>query len=111
MSVKHYESVFVIKATLTEEESAKEINSIKTILENNGATIASVKEIGIRELAYEIDKQKRGNYTICYFTAPTSLIAELERNYRINENVIKFMTVKYENKREIASWEKQSKGE
>jgi small subunit ribosomal protein S6 len=111
MSVTHYESVFVVKATLTEEEAAKEINNIKSILENNGAKIASTKEIGIRELAYEVDKQKRGNYTICYFTAPTSAIAELERNYRINENVIKFITIKYENKREIAEWEKQSKGE
>ena len=111
MSVKHYETVFVLKATLTEEEAAKEINNIKSVLENNGAEIASVKEIGVRELAYEVDKQKRGNYTICYFKAPTSTIAELERNYRINENVIKFITVKYENKREIANWEKQSKGE
>lgn len=49
-------------------------------------------------------------YYVVYFTAPTALIAELTRNIRYNENIIRFLTVKYENKKEIEAWEKLSKG-
>jgi small subunit ribosomal protein S6 len=105
--MKHYEVLFVLKPTL--EEPTKEVEAINEVITSNGGEIAKVDEIGIRDLAYEIQKNKRGYYTIVYFKAPTSAVREIERNLRINENVIRFMTVKYENKKEIAQWEKSIK--
>jgi small subunit ribosomal protein S6 len=107
--MKHYEVLFVLKPTLTDEEVSKEVEAINSVITANGGEIAAVDNIGIRDLAYEIQKNKRGYYTITYFTAPTSAIKEIERNLRINENVIRFLTVKYENKKEIAQWEKSVK--
>ncbi|CUU90148.1 30S ribosomal protein S6 [Campylobacter hyointestinalis] len=109
--MKHYELLFILKSTLTEDEAKVKVDFIKEVITKNGGEIASVVEMGTRKLAYKIDKYERGTYVVIYFTAPTALIAELVRNVRITEEVIRFLTVKYENKREIAAWEKLSKGQ
>ncbi len=67
-----------------------------------------LENIGIKELAYEIEKCKRGYYYVIYFKAPANSIAEIERNYRNNEELIRFMFIKYETKKEISSWTKMS---
>ena len=104
--MRHYELLFVLKPTLTEEEVQQKLNLMKEVLEKNGAEIASVLEMGTRRLAYEVQKFERGVYFVVYFTAPTAAIKEVERIIRINEEIIKFMTVKFEKKKELAHWEK-----
>jgi len=104
--MRHYELLFVLRPTLTEEEAKAKVDFIKEILEKNGAQIAARQDIGIRKLAYAIKKFERGNYTVFYFEAPATAISEVERIIRINEEIIKFLTVKYENKKEVAHWEK-----
>ncbi|MCZ6103651.1 30S ribosomal protein S6 [Campylobacter ureolyticus] len=108
--MKHYEVLFILKPTLTEDEIKERVDFVKEIITKNDGEVASVIEMGARKLAYTIDKYERGVYFVIYFTAPTSLIEELVRNLRYNEDVIRFLTVKYENKKEIAAWEKLSKG-
>ena len=106
--IRHYETMFIVKPTLTEEETQTQIATVKANIEKNGGEIVSVEDIGSRELAYEIKKNKRGYYYVIYFTAPTDAILELERNYRINENILRFIFVKYESKQEVAQWTKMS---
>ena len=101
--MKHYELLFILKPTLTEEEVSAKVDFVKEILTKNGANIASVQSMGTRKLAYTVKKYERGTYFVVYFEAPTQAIAEVER-------IIKFLTVKFENKKEIAAWEKMSKG-
>ena len=102
---RHYETLFVVKPTLTEEEIKTQIDNVKSILEKNGAEIAATFDWGMRKLAYEIDKNPRGYYYVIYYTAPSVLIKELERNFRYNEEIIRFLNVKYENKKEINAWQ------
>ncbi|ARQ97464.1 MULTISPECIES: 30S ribosomal protein S6 [Campylobacter] len=109
--MRHYELLFILKPTLTEDEVKVKADFIKEIITKNGGEIASVVEMGTRKLAYKIDKYERGTYFVIYFKAPTQLIAELVRNLRITEEVIRFLPVKYENKKEIAAWDKLSKGQ
>lgn len=104
--MRHYELLFVLRPTLTEEEALKKVDFIKEVLEKNCAEIATRLDMGTRKLAYPIKKFERGLYTVFYFKAPTEAIKELERIIRINEEIIKFMTVKFETKTEIANWEK-----
>ncbi|WP_257937788.1 30S ribosomal protein S6 [Campylobacter lari] len=108
--MRHYEVLFILKPTLTEEEVSAKLEFVKEVLTKNGAEIESVVPMGTRKLAYKIKKYERGTYFVIYFKAPTNLIAELERILRITEEVIRFLIVKYENKKEIAAWEKLSKG-
>ncbi len=109
--MRHYELLFILKPTLTEDEVKVKADFIKEIITKNGGEIANVVEMGTRKLAYKIEKYERGTYFVIYFKAPTQLLAELVRNLRITEEVIRFLPVKYENKKEIAAWEKLSKGQ
>ena len=106
--IKHYETMFILKPTLTEEETVAQIENIRAIIEKNGGEIAAFENVGIKELAYEIEKCKRGYYYVIYFKGNPSGIAEIERNYRNNENLIRFIFIKYDTKKEIASWTKMS---
>ncbi len=103
--MRHYETMIVLKPTLTDEEKAKTVENIKNIL----GEVAAIDEVGVRELAYPINKFERGIYYIFYYQAKPEVVKELERQLRYNEDVLRFMTVKYENKKEIKRWEDQVK--
>ena len=102
--MRFYETMFILKPTLTPEETSAKIEFFKSVLLNNGASIEGVLDMGIRNLAYEIKKCKRGYYFVIYFKAPATLVAELERNYRINEEVIRFIVINYKSKTEQKNW-------
>ena len=104
--MRHYELLLVIKPTLTEEETQQKVDLIKEVLVKNGAEMKATLAMGTRRLAYEIEKFERGAYFALYFTAPTASIKEVERIIRINEEIIRFMTVKFESKKELTHWEK-----
>lgn len=102
--MKFYETMFILKPTLVEEEIKARIEFFKEVLTKNGAEIEACLDMGMRNLAYEIKKNKRGYYFVIYFKASPKLIAELERNYRINEEVLRFIVIKYESKKEQKAW-------
>ncbi|MCK4440626.1 MAG: 30S ribosomal protein S6, partial [Sulfurovaceae bacterium] len=93
--MNNYETLFVLKPTLTDEETKAQIAKVIEILEREGAKILVTNKMGMRKLAYPVAKNERGFYTIIYFNALGSVIAELERNLKFNEEVIKYLTVKY----------------
>ncbi len=90
-----YESVVIINPTV-DEEGMKSIVSKYTEIINTDGKLEKVEELGKRKLAYNVKKFEEGFYTIFYFEANPSLITELERNYRISDEIIKFMTIKKE---------------
>lgn len=90
-----YESVVIVNPNL-EEESVKNLIKKFSDLINTDGTVASVEEMGKRKLAYEIKKQKEGFYIVFKFEAKPELISELERNYRITDEVMKFIVIKEE---------------
>lgn len=90
-----YESIIIINPNV-DEEGMKALVSRFTDLINTDGKLEKVDELGKRKLAYEVKKNAEGFYVVFYFEANTSLIAELERNYRITDEVIKFMTIKQE---------------
>ncbi|MBD3789060.1 MAG: 30S ribosomal protein S6 [Campylobacterales bacterium] len=101
-----YETLFVVKPTLTEEEIASQIAKVKEVLAKEGAELLATDDMGMRKLAYTVAKSNRGYYTVLYFKADGNVIQELERNLRNNEEIIKFLTVKYSKQREIAQFDK-----
>ena len=90
-----YESVIIINPSV-DEEGIKAVIAKYTDIINNEGKVESVNEIGKKRLAYEIMKNKEGYYTVFNFEAKPELIAELERNYRIDDNIMKFITIKKE---------------
>ena len=106
--MNHYETLFVVKPTLTDEETQAQIDKTLAIITDNGGDIVATDSMGMRRLAYPVEKHERGFYTVVYYKAPGTLIAELERQMRYNEDILKFMTVKYTKKKEIAQFEKMA---
>lgn len=90
-----YESVVIISPSV-EEEKVKELSQKFTDIINNDGKLEKIEELGKKKLAYEVKKNKEGYYVVINFEANPDLIAELERNYRIMDEVIKFITIKAE---------------
>ena len=77
-----YESVVIIDPSV-DEEKVKELSQRFTDLINKDGKVEKVEELGKKRLAYEVKKNKEGYYVVLNFEANPTLIAELERNYRI----------------------------
>ena len=90
-----YESVIIINPNLEAESIKALIEKFSNLINNNGK-VNSVEEVGKKKLAYEIKKNKEGYYIILKFEAKPESIDELERVYRITDEVIKFIVVKEE---------------
>ena len=90
-----YESVIIINPNLEEEAIKSLIEKISNLINTDGK-VSSVEEAGKKKLAYEVKKNKEGYYVIINFEAQPELIVELERNYRITDEVLKFIVVRVE---------------
>ncbi len=95
--MKKYEIMFIVKPDLEEENIKKIANSMKEMLESNEAKVLEVKEMGQRELAYEIKKYKTGYYFLFVIETETvTATKEFERLALINENIIRHLIVRVE---------------
>ena len=92
-----YESIFILRSTLNDEDVQKTVTKMEGFVKQGGELIAT-ENWGKKRLAYEVMKEKKGIYVLLRFLGKGNIISELERNYRIDDNVIKFMTVKLEKK-------------
>ena len=90
-----YESVIIVNPNL-DEEAVKALKDKFEGLINKNGKVESVEEMGKKKLAYPIKKNAEGVYLVFHFEAKPDSIAELERNYRITDEVIKFLVVKVE---------------
>ena len=88
-----YESVIIVNPNV-EETGLKALEEKFTGLINENGKVESVENMGKKRLAYEIKKNKEGTYMLFNFEANPDSIAELERVYRITDNIIKFIVVK-----------------
>lgn len=94
-NIKNYETVIIINGSYTEKEYQEALDKVKNYMKDL-IEIKKVEEMGLRKLAYEIKKQKTGYYTIVEFKSVEENIKELERFYRINDDVLKFIVVRKE---------------
>ena len=88
----NYELVMILKPDLGEEATAALVEKFKAVIEQRG-TVAEVDEWGKRHLAYPIDDINEGYYVLMTFTAEPTLPAELDRQMRINDNVMRSLIV------------------
>lgn len=91
-----YEGMYVISATLSEDARQKAVEKIRTGITEKGGEIKKVHERGRQRLAYQIQGHKEGYYYLMYFTAPTSAIGELWHEYHLNEDLVRFLTLRTE---------------
>ena len=94
-----YETVFILSTKLGEEGTAAMVTKFKDLIAANG-TIDNVDEWGKRRLAYPINKEEEGYYTLISFTSSPEFNAELDRIYNITDGVLRSLTLKKETPKE-----------
>jgi len=91
-----YEGMYVVSAALSDEARRKVVDKIQAEIKQRGGEIKKIHDQGKRRLAYQIGNHREGFYYLIYFEAPTSAISELWHEYHLNENLIRFMTLRAE---------------
>lgn len=91
--MRTYETIVVIDSLLKSEEIDGIIEKVERILKNNGGNIVSIERLGKKRLAYEIKKRQYGYYVEIVFEAPSSLLRILEKEYQLEENILRYLTV------------------
>ena len=91
--MREYETVFVIQPNLAEAQQKQFVERLKSIVEKNDGRLFFARDMGKRTLAYPIGKQVKGIYTCFDYAAKGSAVDEIERTMRLDENVLRFLTV------------------
>ena len=102
--MRNYENLVIVKPTFTAEEIQASVKAIEEVITSNGGEIAATSPMGMRKLAYPIDKNERGYYHVVYYSIAPAAISEIERRFRINEDLLRFVTIKYDTNREILAF-------
>jgi small subunit ribosomal protein S6 len=98
--MNRYELIYIIDTGLEETARKELVEKVSALISANGGEVEKVDETwGKRRLAYAIDYKTEGWYVLVNFKAPAELPRELERNLQINENVLRYLVVKLEEKR------------
>jgi len=92
--MSYYEYVFVARQDLSNQQVESLSDDFSKMIEENGGKVTKTENWGLRNLAYKIKKNRKGHYVMLNVDAPHAAIAEVERNARLNEDVIRFMTIK-----------------
>lgn len=93
MIYTHYETVYILKPELAEDVVRATNEKVSGIIESNGGRLVRIEDWGKRKLAYAVRKSARGHYVLVSYAAPGALVAELERLLRIDDNLLRFLTI------------------
>ena len=93
-----YEELFIVKPDAPEEEVESFIEQVKQVISTGHGNVDKVDNWGIRKLAYKISKYNEGRYVLVVFTSTPDLVREVERRMRVADLVIKFITVRIDEK-------------
>ncbi len=96
---RKYESIFILDPDIEDEAAQSAIEKIKGIITQGQGEILKVEDWGKRKLAYEVRKKSKGHYVLIHFSGTPALLSELERNYRVMDAVIKFQSVRLDERK------------
>ena len=91
-----YECVYIARQELTVAQTEQLSKDLIKIISSNDGEIKNQEYWGLRNLAYKIRKNRKGHYIMFHIDSPSSTIIELERNMRLNEDILRYLTIKIE---------------
>ena len=94
----YYELTYIISPVLEDEQYPAVIQRINDLVTSNGGAIEEVQEWGLRKFAYEMDKKQTGFYVNLYFEGPATAIEPIERSMRIDDEIMRYLTLRYDAK-------------
>jgi small subunit ribosomal protein S6 len=93
-----YEELFIVRPDATDEEVDPLVEQIRQVIAGNGGTVDKVDKWGVRKLAYRVQKRSEGQYILVQFSSTAETVRELERRLRVSDLVLKFLTVRVDEK-------------
>jgi small subunit ribosomal protein S6 len=109
--MRAYESIFVLKPELNDKKVDEQVEKVRGFIEKSGGRVIIVEKWGKKKLAYLIKKNRFGIYILVRFESEPALISNLQRNYKLNEDIIRYMTVLYREIAKKASAAEESAGQ
>jgi small subunit ribosomal protein S6 len=103
--MRRYETVWVVNGDLPDEDVKAAIDKFTKIISGQGGTVVNVEEWGRRKLAYKIGNTLRGAYILVDFAGMPATVKEMERNFRIDDRVIRYITTKKSDHVDLAALE------
>ena len=92
--MRRYETIYIIRTNVSEDGITAIIDRTTGVIEQFGGKIVQLDRWGLKKLAYLIQKEKQGYYVYCEYAGTPEAVNEIERLFRIDENVLKYMTIK-----------------
>lgn len=90
----HYEHIFMVRQDASNATVEELTEHYKSVIADNGGSIGKVEYWGVKSLAYRIRKNRKAHYTLMNITAPPAALAEMERQMSLNEEVVRFLTLR-----------------
>ena len=91
-----YEHIFMARQDVTSQQVEAMIDQYKGVIEQNGGKVDKTEMWGVKSLAYRIKKNRKAHFTMFNLDAPPAALAEMERQMRISEDILRFITVRVE---------------
>lgn len=98
MKLREYETVIVAAPELSEEQIEDLLTKFKNIITRNEGVMKEVEKWGLRDLAFKVNHKKKGYYAILHYYGGPELVSEIERNIKIDDRIIRFLTIKVSKK-------------
>ena len=92
--MRRYETIFIVRQNVAEDEIAAITGKTTSIIEGDGGTIFRINNWGLKKLAYLIKKENQGYYVYVDYAGIPAAVAEIERIFRIDDRILKYLTVK-----------------
>ena len=89
-----YESTFIIRHDMSTQQVEQLAESFSDIIKNNGGDVTKTEHWGLKTLAYRIKKHRKGHYVFFNVDAPSAAVQEYERNLRLSEDVLRYLTIR-----------------
>ena len=91
-----YEHVVISRQDISPQQAEALNDTLKSLIEQGGGSVAKIEYWGLRNLTYRIKKNRKGHYSLLALDAPAEAVKEMERQLSINEDVLRYITVKVE---------------
>ncbi len=92
--MRRYETIYILRPTLGEDEITRVVESTNQIILDEKGTIIELNKLGMKKLAYLIKKESQGYYVYCEYAGSPAAVAEIERKFRIDDSVLRYLTIK-----------------
>ena len=92
--MRRYEQIYILRPALSEDEISRVVENTNQLILDDGGAVIFLNKWGMRKLAYPIKKEIQGYYILCDFAATPVVVSEIERKFRIDDAVLKYLTVR-----------------